>query len=129
MTKMKFKTFTWPNNPERYEVEFVRPIEYRKNDAGQEVFAGLGGNCRTMKGFGVFVGSSAYADFKKLEALLYENTAGTLIHPVWQSSKVFFTRLKLVQEPVENYVAYEFTFQEADASGGIPQNNRPYLKL
>lgn len=121
MTQMQFKTFTWPNNPERYQVEFVRPVVYRKNDAGQEVFVGLGGNCRSMTGSGAFVGEDAYENFKKLEALVYENTTGTLTHPVWQSSKVYFTRLKLLQEPIENYVAYEFTFQEADASGAIPK--------
>lgn len=121
MDKMKFKTFTWPNNPERYEVEAIRQPVYTKKDDGSYAFQGLSGLCRTMTGSGAFVGEGAYDCFKALQTLLGEKTSGTLVHPVWQSATVYFTRLKLTQEPLENYVAYEFAFQEADGTGAIPK--------
>ena len=121
MDKMQFKTFIWPNNPEQYEVEAVRQPVYVKNEDGSDRFAGLGSLCRTMTGSGAFAGAGAYDSFKALQALMGEATSGALTHPVWQSSTVYLTRLKLRQEPLEDYVAYEFTFREADAAGTIPK--------
>ena len=35
-----------------------------------------------------------------------------LFHPVWMTTNAYFTELKLMQEPTENYVAYSFAFRE-----------------
>lgn len=118
---LRYKTFIWPENPERYRVESLREPEYVTDDAGVTSFSGLGERKRTVTGSGCFTGANAYTDFKALEALTKAATAGTLTHPVWGTMTAFFTGLTLEQEPRENYVAYSFTFREADSSGGIPQ--------
>ena len=76
---------------------------------------------RTVTGTGVFFGTTAYEDFKKLIELFKEETCGPLVHPVWGSCNMYFTELELTQEPKGNYVAYKFEFREADEEGVIPQ--------
>ena len=65
-----------------------------------------------MKGEGEFVGEGAYATFKKLASLFYQETAGTLVHPLWDAAQAWFVDLKLEQEPREDYVRYSFEFWE-----------------
>lgn len=117
MDNMTFKTFTWPVNPERYAVQSRRVPVYSDTDA----FTGLGPVLRTITGSGAFFGADAYTSFQSLSALLADGTAGTLVHPVWGSLTAFLTELTLAQEPRAAYVAYTFTFREADSSGGIPK--------
>ena len=121
MDKLKFKTFIWPENPERYRVESKREPVYSKTEDGTRTFDGLGPRKRVVTGSGCFAGSDAYTNFKALEALTADVTAGALVHPVWGTVTAFFTGLVLEQEPRENYVAYSFTFREADSSGAIPE--------
>lgn len=121
MNKLKFKTFTWPNNPERLHVEYVREPVYEKNDAGDTMFVGMGPLRRTVTGSGAFFGSGAYDSFRELAALMGQSTPGSLIHPVCGTMNAYFTELKLSQEPRENFAAYTFAFREADSSGAIPK--------
>lgn len=121
MDKLSYKSFTWPENPERYRVESCREPEYHTDESGVVIFDGLGERQRTVTGSGCFMGSGAYANFKKLEALTGEKTAGKLVHPVWGTMTAFLTELTMEQEPKENYVAYTFTFREANSSGAIPK--------
>lgn len=118
MDKLKYKTFTWPNNPAHCHVEASREPRYNPET---KAFSGLGPVCRTITGSGAFFGVNAYTQFKALAVLLGESTAGTLNHPIWGSCTAFFTELTLEQEPREGYVAYTFTFREADSTGGIPK--------
>lgn len=121
MGKLRYKTFAWPENPERYRIESERAPIYNVDEAGNAVFDGFGPRKRVISGSGCFIGSSAYANFKALEALMADETAGELVHPVWGEMTVFFTGLTMEQEPRANYVAYRFTFQEAGASEVIPE--------
>lgn len=61
---------------------------------------------------GEFYGPQAYEQFKKLASVFYAGGPGTLIHPVWQSTNVYFVGLSLAQEPRKDYVRYTFTFWE-----------------
>lgn len=121
MDKMRFGTFTWPENPERYEETCVREPVYTQNTDGEAVFSGLGPIKRTMTGSGAFAGSGAYTHFKALEALIGQTTAAALIHPVWGTRNAYLMELHSTMEPREDYVAYTFTFREADSSGKIPK--------
>ena len=121
MNKMSFGSYTWPENPETYEEIALRDALYTKNDAGETVYAGLGPVRRTMTGSGVFTGSSAYANYKALAALVSQTTAAALNHPVWGERSAYLMEVRSTLEPREDYVAYRFTFREADSSGEIPQ--------
>lgn len=121
MDKLVFKGFTWPENPEVFQVSELREPEYELTDAGVYTFTGLGQVQRVITGSGCFTGPSAYTNFKALAKLLEDGQAGKLIHPVWDEMTVFFLELTLIQEPRLNYVAYRFKFREADSEGGIPR--------
>lgn len=121
MNKMKFKTFSWPENPAEFHIRYLREPVYEVLEDKSVVFRGLGPVKRTFTGKGVFVGTGAYNSFKTLAALIPQGAPGTLEHPVWGSFSAFLMELNLSQEPRADYVAYDFTFREADSSGALPQ--------
>lgn len=118
---LKFKTFTWPNQPEEYREEWVREPVYVRSGAGNDVFSGMGPAKRVITGSGVFFGTDAHNDFKALEALFEETGTGTLIHPFYGSRMVYFTGLELRENTRRDYAAYSFEFTEADEAGTIPK--------
>lgn len=83
-----------------------------KTPFGRYCLQNLGMTRRVMQGEGEFVGKDAYERFKALATVFYDETPGVLSHPVWQSSKAYFTELLLTQEPQEDYVRYRFCFWE-----------------
>lgn len=121
MTQLRFKTFTWPTNPEVYHEDFVRDALYAKTDDGDSVFSGMGPMKRVITGSGAFFGTDAYTNFNALAALFGDATTGTLTHPVCGERTVYFTKLQMSQSPKSDYVAYSFEFTEADADGAIPK--------
>ena len=121
MNKLIYKSFVWPQNPDHYQMQFVREPVYQKNEAGETVFTGMGPMKRVITGSGSFIGPTAYGDFQELAETFSDATYGALVHPVFGSCRVYFTELQVTQQPRENYVAYKFEFREADEDGAIPQ--------
>ena len=120
MSLMKFKDFTWPNNPHTYrEVLSREPLYSTQN--GATSYTGMSSTHRVITGSGVFFGKNAYADFRELLDMAEENSAGTLIHPEWGSRHCYFTKLELIQEPRENFVSYSFEFTQARPDGTVPK--------
>lgn len=121
MDKLKFRMFTWPENPEYFSIEAVREPKYTTDFDGTLTYEGLGPLCRVISGRGVFCGVDAVDDFNALAVLMANGELGELVHPVWGTSKVYLTELKLEQESREDYVVYSFTFREANEDGSIPK--------
>lgn len=113
LAPMKYKDFTWPNNPETYTIEYERVVGNRKVPFGTYHLQDMGLNRRVMKGEGEFYGENAYDQFKALATVFYSGGAGVLIHPVWQTANAYFTELTLCQKPRRDYVRYRFTFWES----------------
>lgn len=112
LAPMRYKNFTWPHNPKTYSIRYERQTALHKVPMGIYTMEDMGRTCRVMEGEGEFFGPDAYATFKKLASVFYEQGAGTLFHPVWMTTSAYFTALKLTQEPREDYVAYAFQFRE-----------------
>lgn len=112
LTPMQYKGFVWPHNPRTYTIHYERRVAVHKVPFGRYSMQDLGLNRRVMKGEGEFYGDGAYDTFKKLASVFYQDGPGTLVHPVWQSSSVYFVELSLAQEPRRDYVRYTFTFWE-----------------
>lgn len=125
MEKMKYKDWTWPENPETFLIQAEREAEYSKDSAGNAVFDGFGPLCRTFTGKGVFHGANAAASYRALAAFLQDTSAGELIHPVWGKFSACILELKMEEGSRENCVSYSFKFREADSSGGIPPLSKP----
>lgn len=120
MLKMRYKGFTWPNNPKTYTISCERQTAVHKIPMGGFVVQDLGQTSTVLRGEGEFYGAGAYETYRSLLAAFSSGGAGVLVHPVWQCGAAWFTRLHLTQEPREDYVAYSFEFCEGtpmDAQG------------
>ena len=112
LSAMRFKDFTWPHNPRTFRVLWRRRVCVLDAPGGRYHVQDLGRTCRILRGEGEFCGPDAYADFERLQWAFLSDGPGTLVHPLWHSQSVYFTRLELTQEPRQDYVAYAFEFTE-----------------
>jgi FOG: LysM repeat len=112
LSPMKYKNYTWPYNPRSYEITYERNLASHKVPFGTYILQNTGRSNRVMRGAGEFAGAGAYEEFKKLATVFYDDNPGPLIHPVWQASNVYFSKLGLGMEPREDYVSYYFEFWE-----------------
>ena len=112
LSPMRFKNFVWPHNPRVYSITYERKLAVHKIPFGRHYLQSLGQTRRVLKGEGEFVGEGAYDTFKALASIFYEETPGTLVHPVWMTTTAWFAGLELRQEPRRDYVAYSFEFWE-----------------
>ena len=112
LSPMRFKNYIWPYNPKTYEIAYQKQVVSHKVPFGNYILQNMGRTNRILRGTGEFIGADAYAQFKKLATVFYEETPGMLIHPVWQISKAYFVALSLKQAPREDYVSYSFEFWE-----------------
>ena len=117
LSPMRFKNFVWPHNPRVYSITYERKIAVHKIPFGRHYLQSLGQTRRVLKGEGEFVGKGAYDKFKELATVFYEETPGTLVHPVWMTTTAWFVGLELRQEPRRDYVAYSFEFWEVISDG------------
>ena len=120
MDYLSYKTFVWPQNPHTYEEKTSREPQYITQD-GVAYFDGMGELKRTITGSGTFYGQNAYSDFKKLQKLFEDATAGNLKLPIWGIRYCYFTGLELTQEPKEVVVSYKFTYTQALPNGEVPK--------
>lgn len=112
LTAMRYKDYVWPHNPKVYSITYERNLAFHKVPFGRYQIQDMGLGQRVMKGTGAFVGEDAYDQFKALATVFYNDGAGTLVHPIWQTTSAYFAELSLAQEPTPDYVAYTFTFWE-----------------
>ena len=132
LAPMKYRDFTWPNNPTTFKVELRQTLHsYKLPFSGFQVQS-LGVQHRVFKGEGEFTGPDAYDSFRRLAKSFSFTGAGWLEHPVWPPVKVYFAKLDLNQEPREEYVSYSFVFWESvDQTGytasDIDPNKSKYI--
>ena len=115
LTPMQYKGYVWPHNPRTYRITYQRQVAVQKVPFGRYALQNLGMTRRVMEGEGEFFGPEAYDEFRKLASVFYQEGPGVLIHPVWQSARVYFVALALTQEPKQDYVRYTFAFWEDDS--------------
>lgn len=119
LSPMRFKNFTWPHNPRVYSITYERKMAVNKIPFGRHALQSLGQTRRVFRGEGEFVGEGAYDTFKQLATVFYEETPGTLIHPVWMAATAWFVGLELEQEPRSDYVRYSFEFWEVVGGSAV----------
>ncbi len=120
MDKLKFRMFTWPENPEEYKVVAACVPVFTEGEMGKMVFSSLEPMTRVISGRGVFTGPDAVQSFNALAVMMATRTPGELVHPIWGTSEVFLTDLVLEQESRPEYIVYSFQFRETDEDGFIP---------
>lgn len=112
-TLMKFKTFTWPNNPTTCHVTQGRRIVQHQYLDGTWCTQEFGNAPRVYSGEGVFFGASAVANFHVLLSLFRTGGMGMLRHPHWGTINVYPQELEYTLEPEEQCIHYRFSFLEA----------------
>lgn len=120
MDFLSYKTFVWPQNPHTYREVTSRTPTYYTQD-GETYFGGMSDLKRSITGSGVFYGEDAYNQYKKLQKLSEEASAGNLEHPIFGIRYCYLTELEVTQEPKENYVSYRFEFTQAKTNGEVPK--------
>ncbi len=120
MDKLKFRMFTWPENPEEYKITASCVPIFSPGETGGIIFEGLGPMSRVISGRGVFHGEYAVQYFNALAVIMATRTKGDLVHPIWGTSEVYLTDLTMEQESRPEYIVYTFQFRETDEHGAIP---------
>ena len=127
LTAMQFETFIWPHNPATYTLRYARNLVVHPLPYNTYSVEDLGTVPRVMEGVGEFFGKDAYHTFLELAALYDRQSPGVLLHPLWQSSCVYFDLLQAMQEPREDYIRYAFRFVEAAPNAqqrGLPEQTQ-----
>ena len=113
LVSMRYKDFRWPVNPKTFEVEYQRSTRTCKVPfADRWTVQDMGSKGRIFRGEGEFSGDRAYEYFRQLAELFNEGGHGVLYHPVWGTVRACFTKLRMREEPREDYVSYSFEFTE-----------------
>lgn len=120
MDNLKYKTYTFPQNPTTYEEKMSRTPIYYLQENGLECYGGMSEVKRIITGTGAFCGHNAFSHFLQLMSVFELAAPGELVHPIWGSRHCYFTALELTQDPREDYVAYKFTFTCALEDNSIP---------
>jgi hypothetical protein len=109
---MSYKSYVWPFNPEKLQIEYARKIKQISLPFSGSVLQDLGCEKRVVTGKGEFVGSGCMAEFSRLAAVFDEEGGGTLRMPGMAPFTAAFSALKMVGEAQPDCVSYEFTFLE-----------------
>ncbi|MCI2057961.1 MAG: LysM peptidoglycan-binding domain-containing protein [Oscillibacter sp.] len=121
LSPMRFKNYTWPYNPEFYEIIWKRQTALHKIPFGRYCLQDLGLACRVMRGEGTFTGEGAYREFSALTAVFCQDGPGMLVHPVWEARSAYFVSLELREKPLPDYVRYTFEFWQDGAAERLTQ--------
>ena len=121
MDRMKFRMFTWPDNPEEFGISAHCIPSYVPNSVGGYDYIGLSPMVRVFTGRGVFCGKDANQRFNALAVIMAPGKEGELIHPVWGKTTAYLTDLVMEQESRPEHIVYSFTFRETDETGCIPR--------
>lgn len=114
---MRYKEFTWPHNPETYQVERPQTGGGPPRSPSGDMFCRIWGpHGRVLEGEGTFAGKDAYATFRTLEQVFDQSGPGLLVHPVWPASSAYFVTLELTEEPLPDFVRYRFAFGRTRAA-------------
>ncbi len=120
MGLISFGGFTFPENPESYQVECSRQPIFMQNEEGFYEFVRLAGVKRVVSGKGIFTGPLAYDNYGELELLLNKGEAKTLIQPNGEHMTAYLTELSMELDERALLLRYSFTFRESDEAGIIP---------
>lgn len=112
LAPMRYKTFTWPNNPSecKYSVSKAYAEHKYPELVGVEI-EDMDNKAIVLTGTGEFVGPNAYETWKQLVSVFNEHGVGEFFHPVYPDiTQGLMTELNSTLEPRQDYVAYTFTF-------------------
>ena len=127
LNKIKYKKFTFPNNPTTTGFKCDRSyIRHKYPDLAGNELEDFGVNAIVITGSGCFFGKDAYKDFSKLYAEFKKKGVGDFRHPIFKEVKRgLMTVLESTVEPEVNVIRYSFEVV-ADTTPGVKENIKSY---
>ena len=109
---MRFKDFTWRDNPTALRVSCERGLAEAAAPFGESLARDLGPRQRKVTGEGAFAGEDAMEQWGRLSALFAAGGPGLLqlpgVEPLW----ALLDRLELIGAQGRDLVRYAFSFTE-----------------
>lgn len=112
LPSMRYKSFTWPNNPSstKYSVDKTYAKHKYPELAGVEI-EDMDHDVIIISGDGEFFGENAYEYWKELLSVFNEHGVGEFFHPIYPDvQRALMSKLENTIEPREDYVSYTFEF-------------------
>lgn len=127
LAKIKYKSFTFPNNPETTSMKCDRSyIKHKYPELAGNELEDFGVNACIISGSGVFFGKNAYKDAKKLYNEYKKKGVGTVKHPIYSwVTRGLMTNLELTNEPEVNTIHYTFEII-ADTKPNVKENIKKF---
>lgn len=127
LARIKYKSFTFPNNPETTSMKCDRSyIKHKYPELAGNELEDFGVNACIISGSGVFFGKDAYENAKKLYNEYKKKGVGTVKHPIYSwVTRGLMTNLELTNEPEVNTIHYTFEII-ADTKPNVKENIKKY---
>ena len=127
LAKIKYKSFTFPINPETTSMKCDRSyIKHKYPELAGNELEDFGVNACIISGTGVFIGNNAYSNAKKLYDEYKKNGVGTVKHPIYSwITRGLMTNLEFTNEPEVNVIHYTFEIV-ADTQPNVKENIKKF---
>ena len=109
---MRYKNFTFPHEPEKLEIGLRSRLGVGHCPGYGPVIQELGVQQRVITGEGSFFGEKAGEQYRRLEALFFQQTPGVLILPWHSAVTAHFSRLGWLGQGDGQVLRYSFEFLE-----------------
>ena len=118
MAAMRYKSYVFPHNPARLEVEGKALVAGAHCPGYGPVYQHLGTAQRVITGEGSFFGPGAQGDYAALGQVFFQAGPGMLFLPAMTPVRAFFTRLAYLGQGDGEIIRYAFQFVEDLAPAG-----------
>lgn len=127
LNNIKYKNFTFPNNPETTGFKCDRSyIKHKYPDLSGNELEDFGVNAIVVTGNGCFFGENAYTHFHNLYNEYSKNGVGDFRHPVFtEITRGLMTSLDFTIDPEVNVIKYSFEVV-ADTKPNTKENVSKY---
>lgn len=127
LTKIQYKSFTFPNNPETTSFKCDRAyIKHKYPSLAGNELEDFGVNAIIVTGSGYFFGVNAYDNFHSLYKEFKKEGVGDFRHPIYtEVTRGLMTNLESTVEPETNAIRYSFEVV-ADTKPNVKENIGKY---
>ena len=112
LNSMRYKSFTWDNNPSTCSYSMEKSFAKHKYPELQNIdIEDMDTDSPILTGKGEFFGSDAYSKWNELCSVFRQHGPGEFYHPIYNDiTYVLMTKLQSDLEPRDDYISYSFEF-------------------
>ena len=127
LSNIRYKSFTFPNNPETTGLKCDRAyIKHKYPSLAGNELEDFGANAVVITGSGYFFGTNAYSNFNKLYNEFKKSGVGDFQHPVYTDvTRGLMVSLESTIDPEVDCIRYSFELV-ADTTPNVKENIGAY---